>query len=65
MRTVLRIGYTNILLQEGVDLRDVVSIFDNSIIVSRVGKKWTDRNEDTEIEVISVLDKVVEAEEDI
>jgi hypothetical protein len=64
MRTILRVGYTNILLQEGVDTKDIVSAFDNAIIVSQSGKRWHDNKEDTVIEILSVLDKTIDRLED-
>jgi uncharacterized protein YijF (DUF1287 family) len=59
MRTILRLGYTNILLQEGIDAKDAVALFDNAEIVQKYSKKWELKNDETEIEVISVLNKAI------
>jgi len=60
MRTILRVGYTNILLQEGVDTKDIVSAFDNAIIVSQSGGKWSEKIDSTVVEVLCILDKTID-----
>ena len=65
MRTILRLGYTNILLQEGIDTKDVVALLEGAEMVQKSGKKWTQQNDDSAIEIIVVLDKTISITQEV
>ena len=65
MRTILRLGYTNILLQEGINTKDVVALLEGAEMVHKSGKKWTQQNDDSEIEIIVVLDKTISITQEV